>query len=243
MPLVRTQTTKNPSASQTMKGCSMRSAAAHRGRLLAEGLRRLRDAHPWTHLAVLFGLQILGAFFLKGFLSSRHPGHLVALSALAAGLAACLWARRRYAGISSPSWIRLLPVLCYAFFITVMSHQPLRGVRLPVSGDVFHPMVYASLAVFLGWFRISALRGQQFIPFALWVLVPGTLFAITDEWHQSWVPGRSSSASDVFLDLLGLSLGIGIVRCLHRWAPQWHSDKPDAPFQEPMTVRVTASKP
>ena len=243
MSLVRTQTTKNPSASQTMKGCSMISAAAQLHRLLAAGLRRLRHTHPWTHLTALFGVHILAAFFIHGFISSRHPGRLVALSALAAGLAVCLWGRRRYAGISSPSWIRLLPVLCYAFFITAMSHQPLRGVSLPVSGDVFHPIVYACLAVFLGWFRVSALRGRQFIPFALWVLVPGTLFAITDEWHQSWVPGRCSSASDVFLDLLGLGIGTGVVVLLHRWAPQWNPDKSGAPFQEPKTVRVTASKP
>lgn len=243
MPLIRTQTTKNRPASQMVKGSAMTSAAVRLGRLLAEGLRRLRNAHPWTHLAAIFGFHIMGAFFIHGFISVRHPVRLVALSALPAGLAVCLWGRKRYADAPSPSWIRLLPVFCYAFFITAMSHQALGGVRLPVSGDAFHPIVYACLAVFLGWSQVSALRGGQIIPFALWVLGPGMLFAITDEWHQSWVPGRCSSASDVFLDLIGLSIGMGVVALLHRWAPRWNSLKPGVPFQEPMTVRVAANKP
>ncbi|MEJ5364480.1 MAG: VanZ family protein [Desulfosoma sp.] len=221
----------------------MSSAAAPLGRLFAEALRRLREAHPWTHLAALFGSHILGAFFIDGFISSRHPGRLAALSALGAGLAVCLWGRKRYPEMQSPPWLRLLPVLCYAFFITAMSHEPLRGVRLPVSGNAFHPIVYACLAVFLGWLMISLLYRRLFVPFGFWVLAPGTLFAISDEWHQSWVPGRCSSALDVFLDVMGLGIGIGVVIFLQRWAPRWNPRSAGPALQDPMTVRVTANKP
>ena len=36
------------------------------------------------------------------------------------------------------------------------------------------------------------------------------LYAITDEFHQSFVPGRGPEVRDVFIDTLGGSVGIGI---------------------------------
>lgn len=33
-------------------------------------------------------------------------------------------------------------------------------------------------------------------------------YALFDEWHQSWVPGRSGSLEDVLLDLLGGGIGV-----------------------------------
>ncbi len=243
MALIRTQTTKNPSASQTADNLMMPRAAAGAGRVFITVFCFFRYAHPWLHLAALFAVHIVGAFLIEGFMNVRHPGRLAALSALVAGFAVSLWAWRRYAGALSPPWIRLVPALCYAFFITAMSHQPLRGVRLPVSGDAFHPVIYACLAVFWGWFRLAVLRGRHIVPFALWVIAPGVLFAITDEWHQSWIPGRCSSASDIFLDLVGLILGTGVTVFLHRWAPQWTAAAPATLAQEPNTVRVTANSP
>ena len=35
----------------------------------------------------------------------------------------------------------------------------------------------------------------------------GAIYAISDEFHQSFIPGRSGQASDVFLDTLGTTVG------------------------------------
>ena len=35
----------------------------------------------------------------------------------------------------------------------------------------------------------------------------GAIYAISDEFHQSFIPGRSGQASDVFLDTLGVAVG------------------------------------
>jgi len=37
----------------------------------------------------------------------------------------------------------------------------------------------------------------------LWCLVIVLLFSISDEWHQSFIPGRSSELFDIGIDLLG----------------------------------------
>ncbi|MCG0239352.1 MAG: VanZ family protein [Firmicutes bacterium] len=37
-----------------------------------------------------------------------------------------------------------------------------------------------------------------------------TLYAVTDEWHQTYVPGRSGQAGDVVLDSLGAAIALGV---------------------------------
>jgi VanZ family protein len=42
------------------------------------------------------------------------------------------------------------------------------------------------------------------------VIIILALFAISDEWHQSFVPGRFASTLDFIYDLAGILAGIGI---------------------------------
>ena len=42
----------------------------------------------------------------------------------------------------------------------------------------------------------------------------GTAYAITDELHQLFVPGRSGEIRDVFIDSFGIIIGIIIIRLL-----------------------------
>jgi VanZ family protein len=47
----------------------------------------------------------------------------------------------------------------------------------------------------------------------------GILFALSDEWHQSFVPGRDPSAGDFLADFLGVLLGYTLTRwSLNRWS-------------------------
>ena len=49
-----------------------------------------------------------------------------------------------------------------------------------------------------------------------WML--GTLFAASDEWHQTFVEGRSGQVTDVILDSLGVAAGVLIVCIIARTA-------------------------
>ena len=48
------------------------------------------------------------------------------------------------------------------------------------------------------------------LPAAVTALVLCVGFAITDEWHQLYVPGRDGNIRDVFIDSAGSSVGIGL---------------------------------
>jgi len=49
-----------------------------------------------------------------------------------------------------------------------------------------------------------------------WVIFVGYLYAISDEVHQYFVPGRTSKFQDTLIDLLGIIIGLLIVRQLRR---------------------------
>src|SRR5262245_22852594 len=41
-----------------------------------------------------------------------------------------------------------------------------------------------------------------------WAFLAASLYAVTDEWHQSFVPSRGSHWGDVLLDAVGALLGV-----------------------------------
>ena len=72
-----------------------------------------------------------------------------------------------------------------------------------------HALGYALLALaILNW--ISPLWGKSPPPrktlFLAWVLT--VLYAASDEFHQSFVPGRMASLLDVLIDAIGAFLGL-----------------------------------
>lgn len=46
-------------------------------------------------------------------------------------------------------------------------------------------------------------------------------YAITDEWHQTFVPGRQGAVHDVLLDTLGGALGLFAIWLAGRWSKRW----------------------
>lgn len=55
--------------------------------------------------------------------------------------------------------------------------------------------------------RVSGVRGFRNVVIALGICI---LFAISDEVHQLFIPGRSGEVRDVLIDSAGASVGIGV---------------------------------
>jgi VanZ family protein len=73
-----------------------------------------------------------------------------------------------------------------------------------------HVTEYAVFALLL-WRALH--RSKNNLPAWSWPKVGGTLllvflYAATDEWHQSFVPGRTALVSDVVIDTAGGALGL-----------------------------------
>jgi VanZ family protein len=102
------------------------------------------------------------------------------------------------------SW---LPVLAWAAVIFALSAVPDLGTGLGgwdlVLRKIAHATEYAVLGALLA--RATARPG---LAFGL-----GLLYAISDEVHQEFVPGRHGSPIDVAIDAVGVAVGIAL----------WHS--------------------
>lgn len=97
----------------------------------------------------------------------------------------------------------LWPVIV-ALMIVAASHRPRLVATGVTNGDkVVHFAVYGLLATLVarlgpGW------RG------AAWGLFAASLFGATDEWHQSFVPQRSSDIMDWIADTTGAALAVAL---------------------------------
>lgn len=76
---------------------------------------------------------------------------------------------------------------------------------------------HVALFAVLGALALAAIRNW---PGArdprLWALLLAALYAASDEWHQAYVPGRSSELSDVVLDSVAAALAIYVAPALLR---------------------------
>jgi VanZ family protein len=105
----------------------------------------------------------------------------------------------------SGSVVRLwIPVVAWAGLIFVLSSFPDLGTGLGgwdlVLRKLAHAAEYAVLGALL--LRATARPGLAF--------VLGTLYAVSDELHQSFVPGRMGSPLDIALDTVGVAIGIAL---------------------------------
>ena len=76
---------------------------------------------------------------------------------------------------------------------------------------VYHLAQYAVLGVLLG--RASVHTLPRFFPVSTWIIALSiaVVYGASDEWHQSFVPGRYPTISDWIVDAVGGAVGVLIV--------------------------------
>ena len=103
----------------------------------------------------------------------------------------------------SPGTMRILAVL-YMAGLTWLSSRPGTGGSLPFPGadKLVHFTLYFPLGLLLIRSVSTPVAG----------VVCGVLFAAMDEWHQSFVPGRTPSLADGLADAAGLLMAWWVLR-------------------------------
>jgi len=100
----------------------------------------------------------------------------------------------------------------YMVLIFVVSGIPgdhLSDAKLFSHDKLLHLLEYTVLGVFCGWVCITPenLNGGKWVDYALAIGI-GWLFAVSDEIHQYYVPGRTMELNDFIADAAGIILGI-----------------------------------
>jgi len=86
----------------------------------------------------------------------------------------------------------------------------------PTLQNALHVPAYAALAgawcwALRAWLRVSIVQ-------AIGAFAVASAYGVFDEWHQSFVPGRYASLTDVVLDVAGAALGIWLAAWASRYA-------------------------
>jgi VanZ family protein len=97
-----------------------------------------------------------------------------------------------------------LPVVAWAALIFTLSSIPNLSTAEGTVGDVLSYGAHATEYAIFGVLLARAVDAR------LLAWAAGVAYAVTDEIHQSFVPGRQTSAFDLLVDAVGLAVGIAL---------------------------------
>ncbi|MBS3088382.1 VanZ family protein [Candidatus Pacearchaeota archaeon] len=101
---------------------------------------------------------------------------------------------------SKISWLITLAIAVTIFYVSSLTFLPGKLGGSNLKSVLYHFSVFFVLAIFL---LISLIKRKniKFLPIALVILI---LYAISDELHQVFVPGRACALEDIFTDTAGI---------------------------------------
>ncbi|MDD5155722.1 MAG: VanZ family protein [Candidatus Omnitrophica bacterium] len=103
-------------------------------------------------------------------------------------------------------WLVLLLWLGVIFYFSSLPGKDIPAL-FPLQDILFHAVTYAVLA----YLFIRALKntcpGLARPKLILFTFVFGVIYGLSDEFHQSFVPGRQASAFDLFVDSVSCFIG------------------------------------
>jgi VanZ family protein len=107
--------------------------------------------------------------------------------------------------------LRVVSAIAWMGLIFALSHRSTLPLPKSVSftSVLGHFSVYFVLAILL-WWVLGLFSLSPTARFAVsWVLA--VLYGISDEWHQSFIPGRYPDVMDVITDAIGAACGLLLV--------------------------------
>jgi hypothetical protein len=86
----------------------------------------------------------------------------------------------------------------------------------PALQNTLHVPAYAVLAGAWRWVLGAWLRSSSAQTIGACIIA--VAYGVFDEWHQSFVPGRYASLTDIVLNIAGVALGIWLATLVSRYA-------------------------
>ena len=107
------------------------------------------------------------------------------------------------------------------FFWPDVSVETIHTVQL-VARKAGHLTGYAILAALIWRARQEGFFANGWNTKSAWFAeLCATIYAVSDEWHQSMVPTRMGSAWDVLLDAIGAALGLATIWVIGKFGRKW----------------------
>lgn len=109
-------------------------------------------------------------------------------------------------------WLLLITLLAGIFLLSTGAFsseatERIFGLFNNLARKLAHFCEYAVLFIGMRWVLSTVARKRSNRVLSLAAFLLCALYAISDEWHQSFVPDRTPSAFDVLLDSCGAAFG------------------------------------
>jgi VanZ family protein len=116
------------------------------------------------------------------------------------------------------SW-SLLTAYCLLIFVQSSFPSPGMGPDLPGQDKLIHLAAYAVMGVLAcrAFATLPCLQGAVVLFMAAFIFA--LVFGLSDEWHQSFVPGRMAEGWDFLADAAGALIGAGTYCWRYRTRP------------------------
>ncbi len=98
------------------------------------------------------------------------------------------------------SWTITFLLAITIFYVSTLTGGKIGGKGSTINATAYHILIFFLFSLFL---FISLIKGKYKELISLGIIL-SFAYALTDELHQYFVPGRSSSFSDVGLDFIGV---------------------------------------
>ena len=117
---------------------------------------------------------------------------------------------------SLPRWLRdIAPLIFWMALIFTLSHQPrLIDIKGEAEEKFFYKTAHFLAYGMLAWLWWRALASERQTPWSLLGIAFAltTLYGVSDEFHQTFVPGRHGKAVDVLFDASGALAMLVLIR-------------------------------
>lgn len=121
-------------------------------------------------------------------------------------------------------WPLLLAWLALIFGLSSIPNEIRRPTSTIPYDKIAHFLEYGVLAFLVAWVLARGRRSPVDGAIAAIAVGASVLYGVSDEWHQSYVPGRDPSWTDLSTDALGAACGAAAAVILSRASRQMASD-------------------
>jgi VanZ family protein len=188
--------------------------------------------NPWNWIAIIYAMQALGAIMAVQLFGLSFTKMASPVGSLILGFAIAVVFRWYDSASRLGPWKWWVPVIIYALFVFLLSSRSYPEARGVFNTKLFHPVEYVTLGIFLAGAWHCLLKQKGTLGLVLRVQASGIVYALSDELHQSFIPHRNPTLTDVFIDSASVALGLGIfllARILYRAKERGQTAQPLAP--------------
>lgn len=120
------------------------------------------------------------------------------------------------------AWLCASAVLAMIFWFSTAAFSRDQTARIfgeynYLARELAHVGEYTALFLVLRWLTTKTFRRRTNWFHSPLALVLSVAYAVSDEWHQSFVPGRTPSVDDLLLDVCGAVLGLALWYAFNRY--------------------------